>query len=77
MANAQKFFGFMLMLAAAGIVAIGYGTLPLPGICQAITANGGTVPCATQPAAGYFVSAALVLLLGILLVAFNRKGDSR
>ncbi len=76
----RRAVGILLIIAAAAVLAVGYGTAPSAAACTA--ANnlalelGNPATCSTTPPAAYFIGAAILLIAGLLvLVPWSRLAD--
>ena len=76
----RRAVGILLMIAAAAVLAVGYGTAPSAAACT--TANnlalelGNPEACSTTPPAAYFIGAIILLIAGLLiLVPWWRLAD--
>jgi H+/Cl- antiporter ClcA len=69
----RKAFGILLVIAAPVIVVIGYANKPSAQVCQTINqinANlGNPGSCSSSPSTGWWVFAAVVFALGLLMLA--------
>lgn len=68
----RRALGLLLIIAAAAVIAVGYGTAPSAAACTA--ANnlalelGNPVTCSTTPPMGYFVGTIILLIAGLLVI---------
>jgi len=68
----RRAVGISLIIAAAAVVAVGYGTAPSAAACA--TANnlahelGNPATCSTTPPAAYFIGAVTLLIAGLLVL---------
>jgi hypothetical protein len=76
----RRALGILLIIAAAAVVAVGYGTAPSTAACAA--ANnlalelGNPATCSATPPLAYFVGALILLIAGLLvLVPWWRLAD--
>jgi hypothetical protein len=69
----RRAVGILLIIAAAAVLAVGYGTAPSAAACT--TANnlalelGNPETCSTMPSAAYFVGTVILLIAGLLILA--------
>jgi hypothetical protein len=68
----RRAFGILLIIAAAGTVAFGYGNAPDANTCSTDNnldrALGMPATCSTTPSAMYFVACAILLIAGLLII---------
>ena len=76
----RRAVSILLIVAAAAVLAVGYGTAPSAATCT--TANnlalelGNPATCSTTPPASYFIGALILLIAGLLvLVPWWRLAD--
>jgi hypothetical protein len=76
----RRAVGILLIIAAAAVLAVGYGTAPSAAACT--TANnlalelGNPETCSTTPPAAYFIGTVILLIAGLLiLVPWWRLAD--
>jgi hypothetical protein len=66
-------YGFLTLVAAATVLAIGYKTAPRTNACNTInsinTRVGRPPRCLVTPSTGYLVTAGILALIGLLFAA--------
>jgi hypothetical protein len=68
----RRALGILLIIAAAAVIAVGYGTAPSAATCTA--ANnlalelGNPATCSATPPAAYFIGAIILLIAGLLVI---------
>ena len=79
-ASRRRALGISLVIAAAAVIAVGYGTAPPATACT--TANnlalelGNPLTCSTTPPTAYFICAIVLLIAGLLVVVpWWRRAD--